>query len=147
MNKLHKLKFLSLGRVLPAPTPGGLQALFRDMGRIRYFEDLSILRAGGRRVRNLRGSRMLAKQRARARLESTPRVREGPRSYLGAPRACARSVGRERPGGFIFYIKSKSLHARQITGIEAFRFYIKNKSSKAARRLKFAAVRLLCCSS
>ena len=33
-------------------------------------------------------------------------------------------------GGFIFYIKSKSLYAWQVPGIEAFRFYIKNKSSK-----------------
>ena len=77
------------------------------MGRIRYLEGLSILRAGGRTARNLRGSKVFAK-RARSASE-TVEGREGGsraaggcavvlRSCLGATRAYARSVGAEGVG-------------------------------------------------
>ena len=47
------------------PLCDGYRPCFKTWGRIRYFECLSILRAGGRRVRNRRGSKVLAKPPAR----------------------------------------------------------------------------------
>ena len=47
------------------PLCEGYRPCFGTWRRIRYFEGLSILRTGGRRVCNRRGSKVLAKPRAR----------------------------------------------------------------------------------
>ena len=47
------------------PLCNGYRPCFKTWGRIRYFEGLSILRAGGRRACNRRGCKVLAKPPAR----------------------------------------------------------------------------------
>ena len=61
----HIVVHLQKGGCCQLPLCNGYRPCFKTWGRIRYFEGLSILRAGGRRACNRRGCKVLAKPPAR----------------------------------------------------------------------------------